>query len=271
MARRMHGFYAAGPLEYANLRVPSRACRFTVEEVPSHLPQAWYDAYFKDFAQYVPGAGIYTVRHVRRAASLKLVEMTAGGSWRDSARTLGIPDSRALSALTKLRSQVDGADLWPRFEDATERIGRHLDELPQRTNYARRRRQLANWLMPDSDWLEIGSGLPQADRQTTHHGTAVGTVLIWTEVTQSDHLLCPLLQTLRQTEVDYEATVNEIRLSLAPANPRSSRVHLHQRIQTYARELAARIDTGHSLEGPVPPLVAQRPRLQGKLEVMAEK
>lgn len=271
MARRMHGFYAAGPLEYANLRVPSRECRFTVEEVPSHLPQAWYDAYFKDFADYVPGAGIYTVRHVRRAASLKLVEMTAGGSWRDSARALDIPDSRALSALNKLRSQVDGADLWPRFEYATERIARHLDELPQRTNYARRRRQLANWLMPESDWLAIGAGLPLADRLTTHRGTAVGTVLIWTEVTQSDHLLCPLLQTLRQTKVDYEATVDEIRLSLAPANPGSSRVHLHQRIHTYARELAIRIDTGHSLEAPVPPLVAQRPRLQGKLELMARK
>lgn len=94
IARRTHGFYVAGPLEYANLRVPSADCHFTVEEVPSHLPQTWCEAYFMDFADHVPGG-------------------------------------RRLHCAPR---QIGEADLWPRFEEATEEIDRHLDNLLQGTN-----------------------------------------------------------------------------------------------------------------------------------------
>ncbi|MGW7406824.1 TniQ family protein [Streptomyces sp. NPDC054833] len=248
MVRRLHGFYAAGPLEYANLRVPSRACRFTSDEVPSHLPQVWYDTYFRDFADHVPGAGIYTVRHLRRAAGLKLVEMTAGGSWRDSARTLGIPENKALSTLKKLRGQFGDADLWPRFEDATEQIARYLDELPQRTNYAHRRRMMSDWTMLYGDWVVLCSGLPQADRLASRHGTEIGTVLVWAEITQADHLLCPLLQDLRKSRTGHNPLIDEISQFFTPVNQRGSRLALRLRLQKYARELGDRIDMQDTLD-----------------------
>ncbi|MGW2274201.1 hypothetical protein, partial [Streptomyces yangpuensis] len=59
------------------------------EEVPQLLPQAWFDdhlAYLIDHMQQVNSS---TVRHLRRAASLKLMEMTAGGTWAECAKTLG--------------------------------------------------------------------------------------------------------------------------------------------------------------------------------------
>lgn len=249
MARRLQGFYAAGPLEYAALRAPSRDCRFTADEVPSQIPRAWYDTYFTDFADQVPGAGLYTVRHLRRAAALKLVEMTAGGSWRDCARALEIPESNALSTLRKLRRQFGDTSLWPRFDIATGQIARYLDELTQRTNYAHRRRLMANWTMPYDDWTTLSSGLRQADRLTSLHGTVIGTVLVWAEVAQADHLLCPRLEDLRKSATDHRPVIDEIAQFFTPANQRGSRLVLRQRLERYARELGCRIDAGDKLDG----------------------
>ncbi|WP_329258578.1 TniQ family protein [Streptomyces sp. NBC_01478] len=247
MARRLHGFYAAGPLEYANLRAPSRDCRFTADEVPPQIPQDWYDTYFTDFAEDVPGAGIYTVRHLRRAASLKLMEMTAGGSWRESARVLDIPESRALSTLNKLRCQFGGADLWPRFEHATDQLADYLDRLPQRTNYAHRRRFMANWTLPYEDWLALCSGLAQGDRLTSRHGAAIGTVMVWAEVTQAEYLLCPLLQRWRRSGTDAGPVIDEVSKCFTPANQRGGRLELRRRLHTYVHELSSRIDAGDAL------------------------
>jgi len=261
MARRLHGFYAAGPLEYANLRVPSRDCRFTAAEVPPQIPQDWYDTYFTDFADHVPGAGIYTVRHLRRAASLKLVELTAGGSWRESARLLDIPESRALSTLNKLRCQFRGADLWPLFEHATDQIADHLDNLPMRTNYAHRRRFMANWTMPYGDWLVQCSGLVQGDRLTSRHGAAIGTVWVWTEVTQAEYLLCPLLRGLRRSGIDTGPLVEEVSKYFTPANQRGDRLELRRRLQTYVHELGSRIDADDALSPSIPSSTCPRTSL----------
>ncbi len=234
MVRRAHGFHTAGPREYANLRVASRDCRFTAEEVPSHLPQSWYDQYFADFADGVPHCNLYTVRHLRRAASLKLVEMAQGGSWVQCAQALDIPESRARSALTKLRGQFGESDLWKRFEDITEQLARHLDGLPQRVNYANRRRALASWQLPRADWSALIEGLPQGRRLTARYGTALGTVLIWTEATQSDYLLCPLLQHLRRDGTGPAHLTDELSRFLAPASQDRTRQALLQRIAQYA-------------------------------------
>ena len=254
MARRVHGFYAAGPLEYATLRVPSRACRFTVEEVPSHLPTSWYDKYFGDFAAHVPLANLYTVRHLRRAASLKLAEMAAGGSWRNCAEALDIPVGQAHSALVKLRHQFGDSGLWTRFEDVTEALAHHLDVLPERINYARRRRALAEWQMPDEDWTELCSDVRQADRFTAQYGTTLGTVLAWTEATQADYHLCPLLDRMRSGPTGIARLIDELSAFFTPANHRGGRLELRHRIARYA----ARLGEEGGDRGGLPVAVAQR-------------
>ncbi|WP_432181579.1 hypothetical protein [Streptomyces sp. NBC_00063] len=210
--------------------------------MPSHLPETWYSEHFGDFTDHVPGAGSYTVRHLRRAASLKLVEMTAGGSWRDSARALEIPESQALSTLRKLRRQFGAADLWPRFEGIVERIACHLDELPQQTNYANRRRVMPNWVLSQGDWESACFGLRQADRLTSRHGTAIGTVLVWAEATQADHLLWPSLTDLRTSSTDRRPLIDELSGFFRPSNQRGYRLELRLRLQRYAQDFGARID-----------------------------
>jgi hypothetical protein len=239
MVRHSHGFHAAGPREYANLRVASRDCHFTAEEVPAHLPQSWYDAHFRDFADHVPGANLYTVRHLRRAASLKLVEMTRGGSWVQCARVLNIPESRARSALNKLRQQFGDSDMWKRFEENTEQLARHLDDLPQRINYAHHRHTLADWQMPRADWSGLIKDLPQARRLTARYGTTLATVLVWTEATQSDYLLCPYLQNLRAAGADSTHLINEISHFFTPANQSGMRLEILRRIGDYAASVTA--------------------------------
>jgi hypothetical protein len=237
MVRRVHGFYAAGPLEYAALRVPSRACLFAVEEVPVHLPVSWYDEYFAGFADHVPLANLYTVRHLRRAASLKLAEMTTGGSWRRCAEVLDIPLGQTHSGLVKLRRQIGDGGLWTRFEDVLEKLAGHLDVLPERINYAQRRRALADWRMPAEDWTALCSGLPQADRITTQYGTIIGTVLAWTEATQADHRLCPLLHSMRTAHTCPARLIDELSAFFTPANHRGGRLELRHRIARYAARL----------------------------------
>ncbi|MCX5006739.1 TniQ family protein [Streptomyces sp. NBC_00638] len=234
MVRQARGFHAAGPLEYANLRVASRDCHFAAEEVPSHLPQSWYDKYFGDFVDHVPHPNLYTIRHLRRAAPLKLVEMTAGGSWLQCARALDIPESRARSALTKLRHQFGGNALWKRFEDVTEQLACHLDDLPQRIDYAHRRQALADWQMPRADWTALVEGLPQARRFTARYGTSLGTVLVWTEATQSDYLLCPLFQRLRTCGASPDFLIDEISHFF---NQKGIRLELLRRIGDYTTNI----------------------------------
>lgn len=243
MVRRRQGFYAAGPLEYARLRVPSRDCRFTAEEVPSHLPESWYVEYFTDFADHVPNPNLYTVRHLRRAASLKLAEMTAGGSWQHCAEALDIPAGQAGSALRKLRQQIGDSSLWARFEDIAEQLATHLDALPERINYATRRRALATWQMPDEDWSVLCSGLSQAERLTARYGTRLGTVLAWAEATQSDHLLCPRLTVWRGSANCSRPLIDELSKFFTPSNQRGGHLELRHRIARYAVRLGAECDS----------------------------
>ncbi|MFF2514383.1 TniQ family protein [Streptomyces sp. NPDC058086] len=244
MVRRAHGFHAAGPWEYANLRVASRDCHFTAEEVPSHLPQGWYDTFFADFADHVPHPNLYTVRHLRRAAPLKLVEMTIGGSWVECARALDIPEGRARSALVKLRGQFGDSDLWSRFEEIAERLVQHLDELPRRVNYARRRRSLATWQMPRTDWAALCDGLPQANRLTSLDDIMLGTVLVWAEATQSDYLLCPLLRASGTARTDLTRLADKTARFLSPANRNDTRLELLHRVADYAKALGSYCDNG---------------------------
>lgn len=244
LARKIHGFHAAGGSEHARLRIPSRDCHFTTEEVPPHLPQTWYDAHFTGFIDRMPRTTNWTVRHLRRAASLKLVEMTAGGSWVDCAALLDIPVGRANTALAVLRRQADGTDLWTDFETAVERIAHDLDNSPKRINYAKRRRALSTWRMSEADWAALCSGIPKFDRLRAKNDPSVGTVLAWAQVAQADHLLCPIITTQRHTGKDTKPLVNEVAQFLTPASQKGGRLELRHRLDHYAARLAHHCDIG---------------------------
>jgi hypothetical protein len=82
---------------------PSRDCLFTIEEVPPHLPRKWYDDHLAALAARIAHPNSWTPRHLRRVASLKLAEMTAGGTWKQCARQLDIPYGAAERSVRVLR------------------------------------------------------------------------------------------------------------------------------------------------------------------------
>ncbi|MDW4909226.1 hypothetical protein RB628_28770 [Streptomyces sp. ADMS] len=92
----------------------------------------------------MPQVNSKTVRHLRRAASLKLMEMTAGGTWAECAETLGMQRGSAARTLDVLGGAMP-SNLWEELEAGVERIAAELDSNPNRVNYVRRRRAMATW------------------------------------------------------------------------------------------------------------------------------
>ncbi|WP_344447599.1 hypothetical protein, partial [Kitasatospora nipponensis] len=85
--------------------------RFSTEEVPPLLPQTWFDTHFTNLTARLPPTTVWTTHHLRRAASLKLAEMTAGGTWVECAQTPGMRRRSASRTLAVLGQRHDGT--WP--------------------------------------------------------------------------------------------------------------------------------------------------------------
>nr|WP_181411939.1 TniQ family protein [Streptomyces sp. F2] len=242
LVRRRQIFHAGGSSRGpGRLRVPSRDCAFSPEEVPQLLPQAWFEDHLAHLIDHMLQVNSGTVRHLRRAASLKLMEMTAGGTWAECAETLGMPRGSAAGTLAVL----DGAmpsDLWEEFEAGVERIAAELDISPNRVNYARRRRTMAIWRMPAHDWPELCNGIPKLGR-LARQAPDFATVLVWVEVTQSEHLNCPLLATAALSRQDRRLLVDQVAQFLTPANQKAGRLELRRRLDLYAASLAVRCDS----------------------------
>ena len=245
LVRKDRGFHAAGGRESARLRIPSGKCRFSADEVPAFLPQEWFDRYFAGFTDRIPAVNSFTTHHLRRAVPLKLVEMTAGGSWAQCADALGIPFTIAGNTLFKLRDQIDRDDLWGEFERTVDRIAHHLDSDPARVNYARRRRAMSNWQMPPADWSTLCSDILRLGRMRGRNDPSLATVVVWAQVTQSEYRHCPVLAT--ETPDDGRSPTrlsNEIAQFFGRPGRQGSRLILRSRLDQYAADLAAQCDSG---------------------------
>ncbi|MFF2957007.1 TniQ family protein [Kitasatospora sp. NPDC057965] len=250
LVRQVHGFHAAGRTEKANVRVASRDCRFGIEHVPPFLPRHWYDEHFAGFADRLDCPTGYTVRHLRRAASLKLAEMAVGGSYPQCARRLGFPAEKAVSTMNKLRPQMAGGGLWADFETRVENIARSLDDDHARTDYERRRFALVDWQVPAVHWAALFDDLsPRFSRMAGQDGQLAATVLVWTEITQAEYTHSPVLTGMRRSGADTTRLIDNITQAYTPANQTATvRVVLRARLETYAARLAARIDQGQHVD-----------------------
>ncbi|MFE4976437.1 TniQ family protein [Kitasatospora sp. NPDC056651] len=193
LAVQRGGFHAtAGAGTSASLRVPTRTCRFTAQGIPQLLPNAAYERHLAHFTTRLTVASRNNARLVRRAATLKLAEMTSGGTFSDSARLLGIPRGHALSGLQQLRLRTDGEDTWQQFLLGLDAIAAELDGQEHRIDYQRRRTVLEDWNIPPAHWAHLTDGLPTLDAAPELRICA--SVLVWTQVTEGDYLFSPLVR-----------------------------------------------------------------------------
>ena len=164
-------------------RAPAPQITFAPENVPEHLQDDWYDQHFRRISG--------NTRLLRRAAALRLVQMSAGGSLAEAAAFLGI-DHRHLKASPGSAAFTDDpAD----FRLAVHALARQLSATPGLINYKHRRDALRNWCIDPATWQDIISQLPPtkgpfqpelSDRKRQFASEAV-----WARITQGEHLLAP--------------------------------------------------------------------------------
>ncbi|MFD3553341.1 TniQ family protein [Streptomyces goshikiensis] len=242
LAPRTRGFYRAGGHRAPRLRASARLCRFAAAHVPALLPEAWFDAHFGILVQHlaVP-LTTWNTRHLRRAASLRLVEMAAGGTWPESALALAIPRASAEQSLRVLgRLLADG--LWTHFDSAVEGVAREMDAAARLVDFAARRERLWSWRLSEHDWSQLLTGLDRFTGRGTSPTAEAATALVWAQATEGDHLHSPVLTTLRtsgQCTSRITATISQLSTL---ANRRGDKLKLLLRLERYANTLANRCD-----------------------------
>jgi hypothetical protein len=242
LVRKTGGFHAARG-ERPRLRVPTRTCRFSVDEIPAYLPEHWYHAYFADLTGRVTDIRGKIPHHLRRAATLKLAEMTAGGAWIQHADELGIPRGAAKQTLDVLDHRfTESAIPWTTFETAVEQAAADLDRQHERVDYARRRRALATWHMPATDWADLCSGIPRLEQMATRTHPDVGSAIVWAQVTQAEHLHYPTLVGPRKSRQPTLHLTRELSALVGDRAETGGRAELRRRLDRYATALAGRCD-----------------------------
>jgi hypothetical protein len=239
---RAQGFYRAGGHRHARQSLPSRESRFQIGHVPALLPQEWLSAHFGDLLSHWTHLTDWKMRHLRRVATLKLAEMSGGGTWPDCAKALGIPWNTAQRSLTVIRQELNSRELWPDFEQSIESVASHMDQHTDRVHYGRRRELLSSWQIPADDWTELCRGLQQFRQGATSPSRDTATVLIWTHVTQGDHLHSPVLGALRESGRSTQRLVASINQLRTPANRKGGKHDLLHRLATYSGLLSAACD-----------------------------
>ncbi len=167
----------------AGRRAPAPQLTFAPGHIPEHLQDDWYDQHFR----HIGG----NTRLLRRAAALRLVQMSAGGSLAEAAAFLGI-DHRYLKASPGSAALAgDPAE----FRLAVHALARQLSTTPGLINYKHRRDALQDWCLDPAAWQDIISQLPPTkgpfQPELSDCKRQFASEAVWARVTQGEHLLAP--------------------------------------------------------------------------------
>jgi len=163
---------------------PERLCP---KNIPALLPEHLFTRHL------TPIDGVST-KFTRRTASVRLVQMVAGGSVSEAAEFLGIRSARVSGAAGRDRTGAWQQPCPRGFDAALEAIARELDnpETPL-INYQHRRQELQAWNIAEQDWVGIISRLaPSQGRPDLGDPKRQGaSVYVWTRVTSGERLFAP--------------------------------------------------------------------------------
>jgi len=135
------------------LNVPIRRTPFGPEHIAQFLHHDWYQWHLANLDGINP-------THLRRAAALHLSQMAAGGSIRQAAQRLGLPDSTATAE--RCHSSARAVHRWAKqrqdpyeFETAVHNLADELEASPRRIDYHRRRAALDEWCIDAGTWAHL--------------------------------------------------------------------------------------------------------------------
>ena len=183
-------------------------------------------------------------RLLRRAAALRLVQISAGGSLAEAAAFLGI-DHRYLKASP---GSTAFADDPAEFRLAVHALARQLSATPELINYKHRRDALRHWCIDPAAWQGIISQLPPTkgpfQPELSDCKRQFASEAIWARITQGEHLLAPRIIENRLSAGDptwHRRRDNMWHFYLAtPAKPHYAA--LRKILDAHADDLAAIID-----------------------------
>jgi hypothetical protein len=135
--------------------------RWGPENVPAFIPQSWHDRHFTP----IPGV---SDRFIRRTASLRLVQMVAGGSLGEAAGFLGIASTDTT---------------WLGKSGIYTGVG-----------HVHRRQALQDWCIDEGTWAELADRLPLVpgpQPETGDRKRQIASIYVWTQVTSGEHHFAP--------------------------------------------------------------------------------
>jgi hypothetical protein len=166
-------------------RAPAPQINFAPEHIPEHLQDDWYDDYFRRIGG--------NTRLLRRAAALRLVQMSAGGSLAEAASFLGI-DHRYLKASPGSAAFTGDP---AQFRLAVHALARQLSTTPHLISYKHRRDALQDWCLDPAAWQDIISQLPPTKGpfrpELSDCKRQFATEVVWSRITQGEHVMAPQL------------------------------------------------------------------------------
>ena len=225
-------------------RTPARDIAFGPEHIPEHLQDGWFRRHFRHIDGIRP-------RLLRRAAAVRLVQMTAGGSLAEAAAYLGI-DHRYIAASSG--TAFAAAAYWTpgtgpaEFHLAVHALARQLSATPGLINYKHRRDALQAWCINPATWQDIISQLPRTkgpfQPELSDCKRQFASEAVWARITQGEHVLAPRIIENQAASGDptwHRRRANMWHFYLAsPAKPHYAA--LREILNAYAGNLAAAID-----------------------------
>ncbi|MGW2017345.1 TniQ family protein [Streptomyces sp. NPDC001927] len=227
-------------------RGPLRSGYYQPEHIPAFLEPDWYQRFLATCA----GS---EVKSVRRAAAVRLVQWTMGGTYDDAARFLGITpvQTHLLSARETRRSGRTGCNPLE-FDRALRALASELQSARQPlVDYRRRREALQEWVLGIDAWNALVSELPptlvQFRTRTDDRKRQNASVFVWTLVTRGEHLFAPRpLEAAQPTEIQQQwaARRNTVWFQFSRPDSLPHYADLRRVLATYAQRLARDIDSG---------------------------
>jgi hypothetical protein len=231
-------------------RQPTRQYQFGPQHIPAFLTDEWHRTYLADLDGISP-------RLLRRATALELLQRCYGTTAKTAAHFLHLPDTTAIATEDVLGRWKRTPDRCDQLDTNVEALITHIEDTAL-IDYRRRRDALSGWTIAPATWQQITQDLQRdqtpLQRRQTNWGDRkrlTASALVWVHVTSGEHLFAPH----RKSPADARAgSTADHGLSIDRAWWRwhnNQTNHHYPRLQrvleTYASELAIRIDHHHDL------------------------
>lgn len=173
---------------------------------------------------------------------------------------LGVNSGVGRYTFHALGRRLGPAGLWPLFLSTVEQIAVGLDGQVELTDYANRRRRLADWHFPGTDWSSLYAGLPRLEHMHATSDPDVISIVVWCDVNQSESTHSPIVRATRDRGGNGLALTRRASALNPLTLVQGQRWRLRRRLEIYAARLGQACDRGLPLKISMAAVVADESR-----------